>query len=85
MEHIFTQIYLEVTYAFHIHPIHVRFIPQPLHVKIKQAPPKLQQKQNLQKMNISTVKLLKVPVMTLENKKLLFLCLSAALGVQQII
>lgn len=47
VEHIFTQIYLDATSAFHIHPIRARFMPQPLQVKIKQAPLKLQQKQNL--------------------------------------
>lgn len=47
VEHIFTQIYLDATYAFHIHPIHVHFMPQPLQAKIKQAPLQLQQKQNL--------------------------------------
>lgn len=47
VELIFTRIYLDATYAFHNHPIHVCFTPQPLQVKIKQAPLKLQQKQNL--------------------------------------
>lgn len=74
MECIFTQNYLDATYVFHIHPIHVRFTPQPLQVKIKQAPLQLQQKQNLEKINTSNVKFLKVPVMTAKHKRLFFLC-----------